>query len=847
MNGMAVFIQRKVLLILMAGLLLWSCEAEEQRQAPQTSAPAEQQVRYTLIYSAEANGSITGKALQRIPPGEDGSEVIAVADAGYHFETWSDGVTSVERTDRNVQADLEVTAGFSINQYTLDYHVQGNGSISGAAEQLVGHGKDGSPVTAVAAENHHFTGWSDGVNSAERIDREVAADLAVTARFALDQYTLNYAAGINGTISGPAEQQIGHGLNGSPVTAVPGDGYHFVSWSDGVTDATRTDRAISADLEVTASFAVNRYALNYAAGENGFLEGSLAQQVEHGGDGIEVVAVPDPGYHFVSWSDGVTSPRRTDQEIAKDLSVSAVFAVNTYRVSGSVTGLVEGTQVVLQLNGGDDLTVSADGNFEFSNQLLDGDDYAVTVLSQPTAPNQVCTETAAKGMIRGANVIDVAVNCELQTYPVGGTLSALPRGDKVVLQLNGDAELTLDADGPFAFPGSLEDGSSYAVAISTQPERPNWECQISNATGAVSGDVVNDVTVQCYLKAVLEAVPGIRSVELSWNSHDFEDATFNLCRVQAETAFEDFNMCLEIKKKGLETGIANPHHSKGLKNDVPYWFQLEVKGPDDRRTYSNIVRAMAYGGLNDSGIDWCSSAIANLKTDGMRMDKIEGCNTVAESHPGQDAFHGRDARGLVRSLDKSGNGSAGFDFTRLCRNGRAAGKRNCPPNPSPGTGPGNWGCTRDNVTGLIWEVKTDAGLQGRNNTYSWYSSDETFNGGSPGLEKGGKCEAGDCDSRSYVQAVNELEVCGISDWRLPTRKELLSIVDNSIFKPAVDARFFPGTVSGYYWTATPYAEDAESAWQVYLLYGETSPGEKIGARHVRLVSGKTMTFGLKNP
>jgi hypothetical protein len=50
---------------------------------------------------------------------------------------------------------------------------------------------------------------------------------------------------------------------------------------------------------------------------------------------------------------------------------------DTYTVGGSVSGL-SGT-LVLQNNGGDDLTITADGDFTFNNALKDGEAYRVTV------------------------------------------------------------------------------------------------------------------------------------------------------------------------------------------------------------------------------------------------------------------------------------------------------------------------------------------------------------------------------------------------------------------------------------------------------------------------------------
>ena len=45
-------------------------------------------------------------------------------------------------------------------------------------------------------------------------------------------YTLTYTAGPNGSISGTTPQTVNYGADGTPVTAVPNTGYHFVNWSD---------------------------------------------------------------------------------------------------------------------------------------------------------------------------------------------------------------------------------------------------------------------------------------------------------------------------------------------------------------------------------------------------------------------------------------------------------------------------------------------------------------------------------------------------------------------------------------------------------------------------------------
>ncbi len=72
----------------------------------------------------------------------------------------------------------------------------------------------------------------------------------------LQTHTLNYAAGSHGSISGADPQTVASGSDGSAVTAVPDTGYHFVQWSDGSIDNPRTDTNVTADVSVTANFAL---------------------------------------------------------------------------------------------------------------------------------------------------------------------------------------------------------------------------------------------------------------------------------------------------------------------------------------------------------------------------------------------------------------------------------------------------------------------------------------------------------------------------------------------------------------------------------------------------------------
>src|SRR4029077_20245000 len=101
-----------------------------------------------------------------------------------------------------------------------------------------------------------------------------------------------------GTIVGTSPQTVTSGGSGTLVTATPNANYHFVSWSDGVATAARTDTNVTANLSVTATFAINTYTLTYTAGANGSIVGTTPQTVSYGSSGTPVTATPAAGYHF---------------------------------------------------------------------------------------------------------------------------------------------------------------------------------------------------------------------------------------------------------------------------------------------------------------------------------------------------------------------------------------------------------------------------------------------------------------------------------------------------------------------------------------------------------------------
>lgn len=186
----------------------------------------------------------------------------------------------------------------------------------------------GTQVTLKAQANagYVFNSWAgDASSTTDTIYVTMDSEKKVDANFKPAAHTLTYAAEKGGTIKGNSPQTVEHGGGGEKVIALPDTGYSFVKWSDGKTTYSRTDTNVTGDASYTAIFERLSYTLTYKAGEGGTISGVSPQTVASGGSGTAVTARPNFGYRFVNWSDGNTSPSRTDTNVTSNGEFTAVF------------------------------------------------------------------------------------------------------------------------------------------------------------------------------------------------------------------------------------------------------------------------------------------------------------------------------------------------------------------------------------------------------------------------------------------------------------------------------------------------------------------------------------------
>ena len=324
-------------------------------------------ISLTLSVNNSVMGTVTGGGNYL---SNDTVSIIAEANYGYHFVNWSDGIATKERQIVLGTTDSTLIANFAINQYaiTLQSNDAALGTVSGAgvydyqsiivaAAYPQSHchfvqWSDGSTInpryielnqdttfvaifnkdqhiltvssgdenagsvtgsgtfdyysiveiSATANLGYKFVQWSDGETSNPRqilIDQ----DKSITAQFEQCKYKLVLTASdtLAGNVYGGGEFTYGVSTN---IAAIANEGYAFINWSDGNTDASRSI-IMTEDLNLVANFRAITYTVSAVPNDEtmGLVIG--AGEYVYKGE-VQLYAVPNTGYEFYKWSNGVT-------------------------------------------------------------------------------------------------------------------------------------------------------------------------------------------------------------------------------------------------------------------------------------------------------------------------------------------------------------------------------------------------------------------------------------------------------------------------------------------------------------------------------------------------------------
>jgi hypothetical protein len=214
------------------------------------------------------------------------------------------------------------------------------------------------------------------------------------------------------------------------------------------------------------------------------------------GNGSFVFTAAVSGAYSVSIVTQPSSPSQTctvsngSGTATANVTTVAVTCSAEYTIGGSVIGL-NGSGLVLQDNGGDNLTITGTGTVPFTFATPVNGQYSVTILTQPSNPTQTCT-VANGGGTATANVTNVQVVCATK-YTIGGSVTGLS-GTGLVLQDNGGDNYSVTANGTFTFATPVP--GAYNVTVLTQPSNPTQTCQVANGSGQATANITN-VTITC--------------------------------------------------------------------------------------------------------------------------------------------------------------------------------------------------------------------------------------------------------------------------------------------------------------------------------------------------------------
>ncbi len=225
--------------------------------------------------------------------------------------------------------------------FGLGVTIVGQGTVTKSPDQASYAEGTIVQLTAAAAPNWHFAGWSvDASGSANPLDVTMDAAKSVTATFAIDTHVLGVTIVGQGTVTrSPDQAAYDHG-SVVQLSATAAVGWHFVGWSGAATGSVSPlEVTMDAARSVTATFDANSYALSVAVLGQGTVTKSPDQAAYDPGTVVQLTAVPALGSYFVGWTgdaSGSANPIGITMDAAR--SVTAVFAGYTYTLSVMTLG-----------------------------------------------------------------------------------------------------------------------------------------------------------------------------------------------------------------------------------------------------------------------------------------------------------------------------------------------------------------------------------------------------------------------------------------------------------------------------------------------------------------------------
>lgn len=338
-------------------------------------------------------------------------------------------------------------------------------------------GTDGT-ITAISSDGSqklYIGGWFN--NAGETSAKQVASYLHGPS----SSHLVQFKSGTGGTLQGQTTQNITNGGNCTEVVAVPDADYKFTKWTknggDYSSSSTLNITNVTENMTFSAEFAsdVPSYTVQFIAGSNGTISGTLVQTVSIGGSTTPVTAVPNTGYTFAKWTlAGVEySAVETLQinNVISNMTFTAEFAaIHTVTFTALSDGVINGLSPQNIPDGGSTGIVVAvpDKGFSFLKWTLAGNDFSV---DNPIVIGNVTTDMALIAKFtseKGSYTVDFVAGA-------GGKLSDKTVSSQVVVAEKNCKPAKAEADSGKMFQAWRLEGSVYSANNPLAVKRVNGD------------------------------------------------------------------------------------------------------------------------------------------------------------------------------------------------------------------------------------------------------------------------------------------------------------------------------------------------------------------------------------
>jgi len=266
--------------------------------------------QYTVTVSSTAGGSTDQDGSHTVNHG-DTLVINPTPNTGYNFGGWTGGASgSANPLTVTVTADMTITANFAINQYTVTVSSTAGGSTDQDGSHTVNHG-DTLVINPTPNAAHHFVGWTGGASgSDDPLTVTVTSDLAITANFAINQYTVTVSSTAGGSTDRDGNNTVDHGAT-LTITASADTNYEFLGWTGDASGAANPlVVTVTSAMSITANFeqvVSPPVVVTYPAKDIGQTSATVMGYITN--DGGEV----DYEYRFKLWKEGEPEPEPGDE------------------------------------------------------------------------------------------------------------------------------------------------------------------------------------------------------------------------------------------------------------------------------------------------------------------------------------------------------------------------------------------------------------------------------------------------------------------------------------------------------------------------------------------------------